>query len=228
VIDPVPVVAIVKFALVPAQIVVVPVIFAVGLGTTLIVPVALVKPVVLDAVVISFVTLTNVYDNVLVGLFAATLNATPLVTLLTVVFTPPVGKYTIVNVPAPLLDVYVNCPVRPVWIVLPVKLPCGLGLTITTDLLELTTLHVPLTVTKYDPAALIVFVVVYVGDVVVPTNTPPSVNHWYVNGLSPAAVMLMVAVVPSLIVCVATGCAVITAGKLVLIVADPVVVPPPY
>ena len=147
VIDPVPVVAIIKFVLVPAQIVVVPVIFAVGAGTTVIVPVAVVKPVVLEAVVISFVTLTNVYDNVLVGLLAVTLNATPLVTLLTVTLDPPAGKYTIVNVPAPLLDVYVNCPVRPVWIVLPVKLPCGLGLTITTDLLELTTLHVPLTVT---------------------------------------------------------------------------------
>jgi hypothetical protein len=112
--------------------------------------------------------------------------------------------------------------------VLPLNLPCGLGFTITTDLLDVATLHVPLTVTKYEPAALIVFVVVNVFDVVVPTNTPPSVNHWYVNGVSPAAVMLIVAVVPSLIVCVAIGCAVITAGKLVLIVADPVVVPPPY
>jgi NAD-dependent DNA ligase len=60
VIDPVPVAVILKFALVPSQIVVLPVMFAVGLGTTLIVPVALVKPVVLDAVVMSFVTLTNV------------------------------------------------------------------------------------------------------------------------------------------------------------------------
>ena len=60
VIDPVPVTAIVKLALVPSQIVVLPVMFAVGLGTTLIVPVAFVKPVVLEAVVMSFVTLTNV------------------------------------------------------------------------------------------------------------------------------------------------------------------------
>ena len=85
-----------------------PVIFAVGLGTTVIVPVAFVKPVVLDAVVASFVTLTNVYDNVLAGVPDATLNATPLVTLVTLVTVPPAGKYSIVNVPAPLLDVYVN------------------------------------------------------------------------------------------------------------------------
>ena len=44
----------------------------------------------------------------LVGLFAVTLNATPLVTLLTVTLGPTAGWYTIVNVPAPLLDVYVN------------------------------------------------------------------------------------------------------------------------
>jgi hypothetical protein len=110
VIDPVPVVEMLKFVLVPSQIVVLlDVIVAVGLGTTLIVPVAPVKPAVLDAVVASFVTLTNVYDNVLAGLFAATLNATPLVTLLTVTVVPlPAAWYTIVNVPAPLLDVYVN------------------------------------------------------------------------------------------------------------------------
>jgi hypothetical protein len=60
VIDPVPVAVTLKSALVPAQIVVLPVMFAVGLGTTLIVPVAFVKSAVLEAVVISFVTLTNV------------------------------------------------------------------------------------------------------------------------------------------------------------------------
>jgi hypothetical protein len=143
VIDPVPVTAIVKLALVPSQIVVLPVMFAVGLGTIVIVPVAVVKSAVLDAVVISFVTLTNVYVVVLVGVPA--LNATPLVTLLTVTFDPPVGKYTILNVPAPLLDVYVNCPVPPTWIVLPLKLPCGLGRTVTTALVELAVPHVPLT-----------------------------------------------------------------------------------
>jgi hypothetical protein len=130
-----------------SQILGVPLKVAVGLANTVMVPVAFVKSAVLDAVVISFVTLTNVYDNVLAGLLASTLNATPLVTLLTVTFDPPAGKYTIVNVPAPLLDVYVNCPVPPVWIVLPFKLPCGLAFTITTDLLDVTTLHVPLTVT---------------------------------------------------------------------------------
>ena len=52
-----------------------------------------------------------------------------------------------VNAPPPLLEVYVNCPVEPAWIVLPLKLPCGLGRTVTTALPELTTLHVPLTVT---------------------------------------------------------------------------------
>jgi hypothetical protein len=105
VIDPVPVAVTLKFALVPSQIVVLPVIFAVGLGTTFIVPVVFVKSAVLEAVVISFVTLTNVYVVVPVGVPVFTLNATPLVTLLTV--TLP-GLYTIVNVPAPLLDVYVN------------------------------------------------------------------------------------------------------------------------
>jgi hypothetical protein len=49
--------------------------FAVGLGTTVIVPVDVVKPAVLDAVVASFVTLTNVYTVVLVGVPAATANA---------------------------------------------------------------------------------------------------------------------------------------------------------
>ena len=167
----------------------------------------------------------------LVGLFAATLNATPLVIFVTVVAVPPAGKYTIVNVPAPLLDVYVNCPVVPVWIVLPLKLPCGLGFTITTDLLDVTTLHVPLTVTKYDPAAPVVANVVNEAVfVVVPNNVPPSVNHWYdvLPTPAPVAVTLIVAVIPSLIVCVATGCAVITTGTVVLIVAAPVVVPEPY
>jgi hypothetical protein len=165
---------------------------------------------------------------VLAGLFAATLNATPLVTLLTV--TLP-GLYTIVNVPAPLLDVYVNCPVPPVWIVLPLKLPCGLGFTITTDLLDVATLHVPLTVTKYDPAAPVVATVVNEAVfVVVPNNVPPSVNHWYakLGVAAPVAVTLIVAVIPSLIVCVAIGCTVITTGTVVVITAFPVVVPEPY
>ena len=52
-----------------------------------------------------------------------------------------------VNAPPPLLEVYVNCPVAPAWIVLPLNTPCGLGVTLTTALPELTTLHVPLTVT---------------------------------------------------------------------------------
>jgi hypothetical protein len=60
VIDPVPVVVILNVAVAPSQIVVLPVMFAVGLGTTVIVPVAPVKPAVLDAVVASFVTLINV------------------------------------------------------------------------------------------------------------------------------------------------------------------------
>jgi hypothetical protein len=105
VIDPVPVAVILKFVLAPSQIDVLPVMFAVGLGTTVIVPVDVVKPAVLDAVVASFVTLTNVYTVVLVGVPAGTANGVPLVTLFTV--TLP-GLYTIVNVPAPLLDVYVN------------------------------------------------------------------------------------------------------------------------
>ena len=227
-IDPVPVAVILKFALVPSQIVVLPVMFAVGLGTIVIVPVAVVKSAVLEAVVISFVTLTNVYVVVLVGVPA--LNATPLVTLLTVTFDPPVGKYTIVNVPAPLLDVYVNCPAPPVWMMLPLNLPCGLGFTITTDLLDVATLHVPLTVTKYEPAAAVVASVVNVVDVVVPTATPPSLNHWYtkLGVAAPVAVTLIVAVIPSLIVCVAIGCAVIDTGTVVLIVALPVPVPLPY
>ena len=45
---------------------------------------------------------------------------------------------------------------------------------------------------------------------------------------SPVAVTLIVAVVPSLIVCVAIGCTVIATGTVVLIVAAPVVVPLPY
>ena len=73
VIDPVPVAVILKSALVPSQIVVLPVISAVGLGTIVIVPVAVVKSAVLEAVVVSFVTLTNVYSVVLVGVPA--LNA---------------------------------------------------------------------------------------------------------------------------------------------------------
>ena len=113
---------------------------------------------------------------------------------------------------------------------LPLKLPCGLGLTITTDLVDVTVLHVPLTATKYDPVALIVFAVVNVFDTVDPTNKPPSVNHWYTNEPvgAPVAITLIVAVIPSLIVCVAIGCAVIDTGTVVLIVADPVVVPLPY
>ena len=104
------------------------------------------KPVVLELVVASSITLINVYDVVLVGVPLATLNAEPLVILLTVVFTPPVA-YTMVNAPPPLLEVYVNCPVEPAWIVLPLNTPCGLGRTVTTAVPELTTLHVPLTVT---------------------------------------------------------------------------------
>jgi hypothetical protein len=73
--DPVPVVVILNVAVAPSQIVVLPVMFAVGLGTTVIVPVVVVKPAVLDAVVASFVTLTNVYDVVLVGVPDATANA---------------------------------------------------------------------------------------------------------------------------------------------------------
>ena len=66
--------------------------------------------------------------------------------------------------------------------------------------------------------------------VVVPTNVPPSVNHWYAKlpVAAPVAVTLIEAVIPSLIVCVAIGCAVIDTGTVVLIVADPVVVPLPY
>jgi hypothetical protein len=60
VIDPVPVAEILKFVLVPEHIVADPVMLAVGLGTTLIVADAPVKLAVLDAVVASFVTLTNV------------------------------------------------------------------------------------------------------------------------------------------------------------------------
>jgi hypothetical protein len=73
VIDPVPVAVILKSAVAPSQIVVLPVISAVGLGTTVIVPVVVAKPVVLEAVVNSFVTLTNVYSVVVVG--APALNA---------------------------------------------------------------------------------------------------------------------------------------------------------
>ena len=56
----------------------------------------------------------------------ATLNATVLDILFTVTLDPPDGKYTIVNGPPPLVDVYVNCPVEPNRIVLPLKVPCGL------------------------------------------------------------------------------------------------------
>ena len=79
-IDPVPVAVTLKFALVPSQIVVLPVMFAVGLGTTLIVPVAFVNSAVLDAVDISFYTHTNVYVVEPVGVPVFTLKATPLVT----------------------------------------------------------------------------------------------------------------------------------------------------
>jgi hypothetical protein len=80
---------------------------AVGLAYTVIVPVAVVKPVVLELVLDSSVTLTNVYDLVDAGVPVATLKPTPLVTLLTVMFALP-SLYTTVNVPPPLLEVYVN------------------------------------------------------------------------------------------------------------------------
>ena len=82
----------------------------------------------------------------LVGVPVVTLNPTALVTLLTVKLALPL-VYTIVNGPAPVVDVYVNCPVAPDWIVLPLKLPCGRGVTLTIEDCELTTLHVVLTVT---------------------------------------------------------------------------------
>jgi hypothetical protein len=62
---------------------------AVTLGITVIVLVDVVKPVVLELVVTSSVTLTNVYVVVLVGVPVFTLNGTPLVTLLIVTGTPP-------------------------------------------------------------------------------------------------------------------------------------------
>jgi hypothetical protein len=130
-----------------SQILGVPLNAAVGLSNTVIVPVIVVKPVVLELVVASSVTLINVYDLVAKGVPDATLKPTPLVTLFTITGVPLPSLYTTVNVPPPLLDVYVNCPVPPTWIVLPLKLPCGLGRTVTTALVELTVPHVPLTVT---------------------------------------------------------------------------------
>ena len=49
------------------------------------------KPVVLELVVASSITLINVYDVVLVGVPLATLNAEPLVIFVTVVTVPPTG-----------------------------------------------------------------------------------------------------------------------------------------
>jgi hypothetical protein len=89
VIDPVPVNPNVKFVVVPSQIVWSPLNVAVGFANTVIVPVIVVKPVVLELVVASSVTLINVYDLVVDGVPVATLKPTPLVTLLTVILELP-------------------------------------------------------------------------------------------------------------------------------------------
>jgi hypothetical protein len=72
-----------------SQILGVPLKVAVGLANTVIVPVIVVKPVVLELVVASSVTLINVYDLVADGVPVATLKPTPLVTLLTTISPDP-------------------------------------------------------------------------------------------------------------------------------------------
>ena len=67
----------------------VPLNVAVGFANTVIVPVIVVKPVVLELVVASSVTLINVYDLVANGVPVATLKPTPLVTLFTVMLALP-------------------------------------------------------------------------------------------------------------------------------------------
>jgi hypothetical protein len=142
VIDPVPVVVILNVAVAPSQIVVLPVMFAVGLGTTVIV---VVGDVVITAPNASVILLIVTVADPTV-LIAPTANAIPLLTV-AVPVDPPATVYPIVNGSAPLVASYVTKPVPPIWIVLPLNVPTGRGFTTTTTLVELTVLHVPLTCT---------------------------------------------------------------------------------
>ena len=140
----VPVKLTLKVAVPFAQIVVVPLNTAVGLGFTVIIADPTVKLDDLEHPTASC-TLTKVYVVVALG-FVFTLNATPLTTLFTVLFATP-SLYTNVYGPVPdTLDLYVKLPVPPLHIVPPVKLPCGNGFTVTAVLALVTALQVPVTI----------------------------------------------------------------------------------
>ena len=143
---PAPVNTNVKLAVPFAQILGVPLNTAVANAFTVTVAVPPVKPIVLTPPFAS-VTLTNVTLYVPAGNVVPKLNAVPFATFVAVYVTPFTVYTTVYGAGAATLDVYVNVGVTPACTVLPVKLPCGTAVSVTTVTVDVTVPQPPVTAT---------------------------------------------------------------------------------